>query len=174
MDESIRNNIIIAEFEPGILDAYEGEDKLHHVLSFVEQTNRFWLSKLTVKGTQRISYHNLRAILGSNFLSEASPYINKIAPGWGEMIYINTFDRKEISQRDLLLGWVFASLQNEYGFAYELALKGISLFPDEPIFDELKRHSARKVRSGFITLKYVELMLFKSRNIIKRIFGGGM
>lgn len=171
IDEPIRNNIVIAEFEPGILDAYEGEDKLHEVLSYMEETKRFWLSRLTIKGTQRINYNNLRTVLGSDFLSEVSPYINKIAPGWGEMMFMNSFDRNALSKRDLLLGWVFASLQGEHGFAYELALKGIQAFQDESIFYELKNRSIRKIRGGFITLKYIPLFFSKSNKIIKKLIG---
>lgn len=168
LDEKLRNKIILAEFEPGILDAYEGEDKMHHVLAFMDQIRTFWLSQLTVKGTQRINYKHLKEILSNKFLSEVSPFVNKSAPGWGEMIFINKFENPDLTKRDFLLGWVIATLQKENGFAYQLAVKGIEKF-DDPIFRELKSHSAGKIKSGMITLKYFPLLINKSSRIIARI-----
>lgn len=169
LEESIRNNILIAEFEPGILDAYVGEDKLHHVLSYMEELKRFWLSRLTIKGTQRINYDNLKSILGRDLFSEASPFVNKIAPGWGEMIFINSFDRSSVTKRDLLLGWVFSTIQGEYGFAYELALRGTQAFPDDSIFKELKNRSSRKIKRGFFTVRLIPLIFKKSNKVIERL-----
>lgn len=166
LDESIRNRIVIAEFEPGIMDAYEDEDKLHHILEFMDKENHYWLSKLTLKGTQRIAYKNLRNILRNDFLSEVSPYVNKTAPGWGEMVFINTFEKIHPDKRDLLLGWVLATLQQEHGFAYQLALTGLGKF-DDPIFIDLKNHSSLKVRMGMISFKYIPLIFRKSSKLLQ-------
>jgi FkbM family methyltransferase len=167
LDQKTRNQMIIAEFEPGILDAYQGEDKLHHVLSFMDDNRHYWLSKLTLKGTQRIAYKNLRTILKNDFLSEVSPYVNKTAPGWGEMVFINTFEKNGQTKRDLLLGWVLATLQSEHGFAYQLSLAGIDQF-DDAFFLELKSFSALKIRMGMISLKYFPLFFRKSSQLIQR------
>ena len=35
---SVRNNVLAAEFEPGIIDAYDGEDKLYSVLNTMDKT----------------------------------------------------------------------------------------------------------------------------------------
>lgn len=168
LDQTLRDRIIIAEFEPGILDAYQGEDKLHHILSFMDKHNNFWLSQLELKGTQRIQHRHLKKILGNDLLTEVSPFINKIAPGWGEMVFINTFENNNASKRDLLLGWVLATLQRQHGFAYQLALGGIQKFND-PFFNELSSHSAMKIRMGMISLKYLPLIFRKSSKILKRM-----
>jgi FkbM family methyltransferase len=168
LDEKIRNQIIVAEFEPGILDAYQGEDKLHHVLSYMDQSTQYWLSRLTLKGTQRIAYKNLKSILKNDFLSEVSPYVNKTAPGWGEMVFINTFENLGQAKRDLLLGWVLSTLQSEHGFAYQLAITGMERFEDA-LFVELKNFSALKVRMGMISLKYFPLIFRTSSKFIRKM-----
>ena len=50
----IVNGILAAEFEPGIMDAYKGEDKLHMIMQEMDQDD-FWLSTMEVKGTQRLN-----------------------------------------------------------------------------------------------------------------------
>ena len=54
LPEQIRKKVLAAEFEPGILDSYHGEDKLFRLMEFMSG-NIFWMSKIDVKGTQRIS-----------------------------------------------------------------------------------------------------------------------
>lgn len=47
--EEIRQNILAAEFEPGIIDAYAGEDKLFTLMKEMPESG-FWLSSMDVKG----------------------------------------------------------------------------------------------------------------------------
>ena len=51
-DDLIRK-VLVADFEPGIIDVYEGEDKLWHVMSFMEQSG-FWMSDMDIRGSQRV------------------------------------------------------------------------------------------------------------------------
>jgi hypothetical protein len=43
--EKISNNILTAEFEPGIIDAMKGEDKLHSLMAYMD-TNPFWVTNM--------------------------------------------------------------------------------------------------------------------------------
>ncbi len=52
--QEIRNNILVIDFEPGIIDGYKKEDKFWHILSYMENYD-FWMSELITKGFQRIS-----------------------------------------------------------------------------------------------------------------------
>src|SRR6185369_10344163 len=52
--EDLINHVIVAEFEPGFIDAYKGEDKLYMLLTYMDKKN-FWLSDMKVLGSQRIS-----------------------------------------------------------------------------------------------------------------------
>ena len=114
LPKDIQNKIIIAEFEPGIIDAYKGEDKLHHLLSFMD-TMPFWAMTLAVKGTQRISKRTqIKFTLDKNKNLNSST-----CACWGEISYFNAFLMQR-SDRDILLGWVFATLNNQNGFAIDI------------------------------------------------------
>jgi len=52
LDEKNRRKVIVAEFEPGIIDAYLDEDKLHSVLRELSD-REFWLADLIIKGVPR-------------------------------------------------------------------------------------------------------------------------
>ena len=36
LEEEIRNKVLIAEFEPGMMDAYKGEDKFYKILESLD------------------------------------------------------------------------------------------------------------------------------------------
>lgn len=156
----IISNMLIAEFEPGIMDAYIDEDKMHQIMAFMENCP-FWLSDLMVKGPQRIRRENLKknfSLLEQKFLS----CFLKESAFWGEMTYINTFGHKKIrSKRNVLLGWVFCTLKRQHGFAMELAQMGKSLFR-EPLFQSLENESIRMMKQNYWKLPFYLLnMVFK-------------
>src|SRR6185295_6412802 len=78
----ILNGILAAEFEPGIMDAYKGEDKLHMIMREMDKGD-FWLSTMDVKGTQRLnaSYSKSR---GSSFAKRSI----RTSPCWAEVTYL--------------------------------------------------------------------------------------
>lgn len=141
--------VLAAEFEPGFIDAYRGEDKLWSLLAFMED-KPFWMTGLTVKGSQRISRQ-----VGSRSLSNLErrflPALLKTSPGWGEVAYLNTFDgdSDQLDMRDYLLGWVFAFIEEQYGFAMEIAARGFEQFGD-PVFPPLESEALVRLRRGVI------------------------
>lgn len=146
LGSEIISNVIVAEFEPGINDAYLDEDKMHSVMSFMEDYP-FWLSDLVIKGTQRINSATFKKNFNKIDQRFFSCLLRKSA-FWGEMTYINTFKRKEISnKRDLLLGWIFCTINQQHGFAFELAQIGKSLFDDQ-VFEILKSDSIRSIKKN--------------------------
>lgn len=158
LDLLIQERIIVAEFEPGIIDAYDGEDKLHHVLSYMDSISKFWLADLIIKGTMRINIAKYQEIFKNPFIQKVVAKIGKPAPGWGEMTFINTFQNSStLTKRDLLFGWVCCTLQKQHAFAYELASIGKEKLQD-PIFDKLMRRSKLKIKLSTITLKYFYLL----------------
>lgn len=161
LQTSVRDKVIIAEFEPGILDAYENEDKLHSVLSFMDSINQFWLADLYIKGVLKISHSRLKNIFTNLFVQKVASRIVKTSPGWGEMTYINSFINLPImSTREILLGWVFSTMLNQDGFAYELACVGQENYND-PLFIKLKKNSEIKIRMSLFSTKYLPLLLNK-------------
>lgn len=137
LDEKVISSILVAEFEPGIMDSYIGEDKMYKVMEFME--NRpFWLDELIIKGTQRNRhkeyFNNLSKMQKRLFYAAF-----KTSAFWGNMTYLNSFQNQETTnKRDLLLGWIFAIIKKQYGFAYDLTKIGQSKIND-PIFDRLEK-----------------------------------
>lgn len=150
----IIQKIIAAEFEPGIMDAYEGEDKLHQVLAYMEKFP-FFLSRLDVKGISRISCNNLGKISSIPVLQKIAIESHKQIAGWGEMLYLNTFEGDYLSSiRDYLLGIAIAILNQEYGFALELSQKARSVYNDS-IFHEIEQYCIWKIRNTILNVRLV-------------------
>ena len=156
MPGHLKDNVLAAEFEPGILDAYKGEDKLHQIMKEMEG-HSFWLSTMIVKGTQRISAENASQ-LGAYITSK----IIKTSPGWAEICYLR--NPEGLSSRQLLLLYIFAILERQLGFALEICEYGLREFP-EPIWFECKRSISRKIR--LTRLKFPVIMAYKK---IAKIF----
>ncbi len=162
------NRILAAEFEPGIIDAYQGEDKLHHVMGFMEE-HPFWMSNLNIKGSQRISKNVLDKHL-SRYERKKLKYQLRESPGWGEVTYLNTFKDSELfnSSRDIMLAYVFALLEKQYGFALELAQKG-KICSSDPIFTEMEQHALASLKLS--SIGQLAISLCKQLNArIRRLF----
>jgi hypothetical protein len=145
----LARTVLVAEFEPGIIDAYEDEDLLADLLLEM-RGGGFWVSEMTVRGSTRIDSTLAQRMLGPR----ASGYLDashKTAPGWAEIEYFNDFDDEDsLGKRELLLGCAFAFLRGHNAFALELATKGRERFGTP--FEELERTALRRIRAGFVRL----------------------
>ncbi len=155
LGENIYQNVIVSEFEPGIIDAYFNEDKMSDVMTKLNQLN-FWCSDIKIKGSVRIKHQLISALSTNKFLAKLIQLSLNISPGWAEMIYFNSFQNNN-SLRDHLLGWVFAISQKQYGFAFEIADKLKNNF-NEPLINELYN----KTRN-FITYRFL------NKNLLSQI-----
>lgn len=162
LDEKIKSKVLVAEFEPGLVDAYSGEDKLYSVLKELNDSG-FWLSDIQIKGVARLP----KELLDSEFKGETFRKLIKEslkkAPGWGEMTFINSFDNSELSIREYLLGWLFCTLEGHHSFAFVLAKDGFEKF-NLDIFIELKHYSRSQMKKEFYRLKFFPAVL----NLMKK------
>jgi FkbM family methyltransferase len=158
LSHEIQNKIIVAEFEPGFIDAYKNEDKLFDVVHYMSSGN-FWLSDFVTKGSERLSRNDLSALTNNNFLKKLIQFSHRKSPGWAEITYVNSF-KNESSIRDYLLGWVFSDIHKQYGFSLNLAREGKSKFTDK-IFDEMISHSLRKIKYDLFKLKFYKSIIEK-------------
>jgi hypothetical protein len=167
LGKEMASQIIVAEFEPGILDAYQGEDKMHGVMAYLENLP-FWLADLEVKGTPRLTKETFAKEFG-RFDEKVINVLLKPSAFWGEMAYLNTFAREDMrSRRRLLLGWVCAFIKKHYGFALELAYTGKALYGD-PRFDELREQAVKAIKKNRIKIPFYLLGKLYKR-IIARYF----
>jgi len=153
LSEDIKNKILIAEFEPGFIDAYEGEDKLFSVLNYFNSKD-FWLSDIGIKGTPRIPYEIFNKQFKGNMFKKLLKESIKQAPGWGEMTFINSFKNNNLSLREYLLGWLFTVIEKHYAFSYVIAESGFNKFSDD-LFKEMKYYSRKKMKQEVYKLKFI-------------------
>lgn len=144
LPENIKLNILAAEFEPGIIDAYKGEDKLYMIMEIMDQAG-FYMSDLKIKGTQRISPKILNSLTTAH--KYALTKCLNTSPGWGEATYLNTLREPNHDKRAHLLSYVFAIIEKQYGFAAEIALKAITKFND-PFFNYLEEYSISQIKTN--------------------------
>lgn len=166
LGEELMDRVLVAEFEPGIIDAYKGEDKLWSLLAYMDK-RPFWLNSLVVRGTERIerNVYAERSRRVGNGERQLQPLLLPTSPCWGEVSYLNTFDG-ELEKRDFLLGWVFAMIEHQLGFAFELAIKGGRRFGDA-VFEEMAEYSLASMSSEPSRLPAV---VGKILGTMKRIF----
>jgi len=140
--------VLVAEFEPAIMDSYQGEDKLWQVMSLMDRFG-FWMSDIEIKGSQRIRKKLLAGF--RSFERDYMLHLLRIAPGWAEVNYLNGFSGDDFRLREYLLGWVCATLQGHHGFALELAATAKRRFADA-VCEDLERHSRAAIRRCYLNL----------------------
>ncbi len=134
----IKKNILAAEFEPGIMDAYEGEDKLYSVMQEMHQQN-FWASSMIIKGNQRLK-KEYSGVLSIPALKRTL----RISPGWAEVSYIR--EPFAGTKRQLLLLMVFALIEKQYGYALEIA-DYAKIYLKDNSFEKWRMAVLRKIKS---------------------------
>jgi hypothetical protein len=162
LDEKIRSKVILTEFEPGIIDAYIGEDKLYSVIQ--ELTNSgFWLSEMQIKGVPRLPKELLDSEFVGNIFKKLITESLQKAPGWGELTFINSFEYEALGSREFILGWLFSTLENHHSFAFVLAKNGFEKYRSE-IFSELEQFSKYEIKKEVYRLKFLPALL----NLLKK------
>ncbi|MCL6523785.1 MAG: hypothetical protein K6T34_03895 [Thermoflavifilum sp.] len=164
--ESIRDKILVAEFEPGIIDAYKGEDKLSSILEYMI-SHHFWLSDMRIKGFSRIPWQLFHSNFGKGIYQKLVKESMKKAPGWGELTFINDFESAAFSEREYMLGWLFASLEHHHSFAFTLADKGYDRFHME-IFKELKIISKERIKREVLAFKFIPAVMNKIKKLLNK------
>jgi hypothetical protein len=132
LQSELRSRVLALDVEPGLIDAYLGEDlfvEAHRELT----RNGFWLSNLKVEGAIRMSQATL-AMLTADKRNLTRAQIEKSikpSPGWVEARYLRTIEwarAHNYSKEAYVLLWVFAMLDNQFGFALDLAAEWERMF----------------------------------------------
>jgi hypothetical protein len=120
--------VLAADFEPGIIDAYEGEDKLWQIIKDMEKMP-YWMSDCIVRGPRRISKEVQKKYFKDGLLiTQIIP-----SPGWAEIGYLHNFESK-LDRRSVLLLAAISLLKHQYGFALEVCDKaGLEILASEVV-----------------------------------------
>lgn len=156
LPDEIRQNVLLIELEPGILDGYQGEDKLSEVIGYMHQQG-FFLSTMEVKGTQRISPEVVESFSGID--ARVWKHCLMKSPGWAELSYLNPLQKGKYPKRSYLLAFVFALLEKQFGFALEIARSGYAATND-PYFNELHDEAMKLIHKN--NLSWVRVFVRKA------------
>lgn len=120
-----RSEILVVDLEPGLMKAYQGEDFFADVDSLMREEG-FWLSDLSVRGTQRISRKSLESSVGQKLKNKGDLERIRISPGWVGARYLRDLDwlkSKDSPIDRYILLWVFGILERQYGFCLDICLE---------------------------------------------------
>lgn len=125
--EEFRSRILAVDIEPGLIDAYLGEDLFVDAHKNLIQ-NGFWLSNMNVLGSVRMKRSTFEQIASQdkNFNENLVIKGIKTSPGWCEARYLRTIDwlaDGQFGKRDYILLWIFALLDGQYGFAIDVGFE---------------------------------------------------
>ena len=143
LDETVRQNILALEVEPGLIDAYKGEDKFWMLLEYMGKTGGFRMSDCRVEQLRYLP----AAVRDRYFTGIRGRLVNTLlpgSPGWCETAFLNDYSKIELTERNCRLGWIMAMIDRQYGFALELAGRGEERF-GKPIYRELAACTLKKM-----------------------------
>jgi FkbM family methyltransferase len=145
LPEEWRTRMLAVEFEPGLIDAYEGEDKLAEVLAVMAR-EPFWLAELEVGRTPR----GRPALLAERLGAGAVPWVRRLGPGapaWANARFLRdvAVQPELLDRRAYLLAWVFATITGQHGQALMVAAAGAQRFGGE-LFGAMTAASTRSLR----------------------------
>lgn len=126
LKEDIRSKVLAVDIEPGLIDAYIGEDLfIDAQKNLISQG--FWLSNLHVCGIPRITQRSLKKL--HSFTREVDyEFIrthHKNTPAYCEARYLRTIEhlnQKNAERRDYIMLWLFSLQDQQFGFALDIAL----------------------------------------------------
>jgi hypothetical protein len=145
---------VIVQMEPGIINAYLGEDKMVDCVAYMTKMP-FDLTEMTPKGSIYLNTETFGALFTSPLKQKIARHVLKNTAGWTELTFYNDFSHPSVQNvRHYLLGWLFNSLQGHHAVAYATAAAGLKQF-DDNLLVLLRDESARKLKNSIWSLKTV-------------------
>jgi hypothetical protein len=159
LNTQIRNSVLAVDVEPGLIDAYLGEDLFVDTHKDMVRQG-FWLSNLNVCGTARMKPSTLKQVenLSRNTHKHNIMQSAKITPSWCEARYLRTIDWLNEANSDreqYLLLWIFAIIDQQIGFATDIAFEYESKFGKDEFSQIIVQESITMIQnlSKYRTLK---------------------
>lgn len=144
-----REQLSVVEFEPGLIDAYAGEDKVSDVLEAM-QAEPFWLAEFKLGTAVKGSPARLAEALGPRGAAWARR-LGPGAPAWANLCFVRepSAPGPAMPRRTLLAAWTCATLLGQHGHALEVAEHGRHQFGG-PLFTRLARGSVLRLRAAML------------------------
>ncbi len=149
LSDSVRRRLLALDIEPGLVDAYKGEDLFVDTHKTLLQQG-FWLADLNIGNAVRVRPTSLRAVMEDESVhySYADRMLKK-SPAYCEARYLRTLEsmaENRCGPAEYALLWAFAMLNEQSGFAMDVALEYESLFPAEAAGASMKEETLAILR----------------------------
>ena len=121
--ERMRTSMLALDIEPGLIDAYAGED-FFTVAHARLIRDGWWLSDARVLGAVRVRRASVERLRARGVDETAIAASTRTSPGWVEARYLRTIDhlqRSGAGAHAYQLLWIFAMLDGQFGFAFDVA-----------------------------------------------------
>lgn len=175
LKEEIRSKVLAVDIEPGLMDAYVGEDlfvEAHKEFS----RNGFWLASLDIEGAVRMKRSTLSEVRSwhSGINRDLIEKTVLKSPGWVNARYFRTLEwlaQGGFSQRDYVLLWLFSILENQVGFAFDLVIEYERVFGRDDTYQLMRDEcilQLRQLRSRIPALAK-SLIPVRIKRLIKKI-----
>lgn len=168
--DDVRARVLAVDIEPGLIHAYQGEDLF--VDAHKDLTRQgFWLSWLDVRGAPRISQSTVTEMITRRGLTPAMIRNGvRKTPGWCEARYLRSLQwmqTHEMGQREYVLLWGFALVQDQPGFALDVALAYQKLFGSDALARTLLDTPLALIRRRFVSLAITRLLPRRLKNSLR-------
>lgn len=145
LKDEIRSRVLAVDIEPGLIDAYIGEDLFVDVHRNLTQ-NGFWLSDLNIGTAVRMRKSTLQEVVSAHNDINYHVLENRVkkSPGWCEARYLRSLEwlaQKGFAKRDYILLWAFAFLDDQLGFALDIAYEYERIFGQDEIARLMKNEA---------------------------------
>lgn len=146
LNDPVRTRVLAVDIEPGLIDAYQGEDLFVDAHRDLVQQG-FWLSDMNVCGTQRIHQATLSKLLAERTGMTYGMIQQSVraSPGWCEARYLRTLEwlkEHNLSSREYVLLWAFALVDRQAGYALDVALAYEQIFGKDTIAETMQQEMA--------------------------------
>jgi hypothetical protein len=151
----VQSKVLAVDMEPGLINAYVGEDLFINAHKALMESG-FWLSNLEVQGTARMKVATLDQVLAADRSLTRQNVERAVrgSPGWVNARYLRTIPslaQGQSGKREYVLLWIFSSLDDQLGFAADIAFEYERRFGEDTVcrmmktdvFAEFKRRGRR-------------------------------
>lgn len=147
---ALRGRMLALDIEPGLIDAYQGED--HFVSAHAALTaDGWWLSAARMQGSVRIRRASAARLAEEGIDETAIATSTRTSPGWVEARYLRSITYLEAAgagERELRLLWLFAMVDGQYGFAFDVLQSLASRFPNISELAVLQAETLKSLRGN--------------------------
>jgi hypothetical protein len=158
LSKELQDKTLVAEFEPGFVDIYKGEDKIIDVLQEISKNPLFFLTEFDVKRVVQLPQYTFQRLYPTKIKQDAALNALRAIPAWSEMTYMNNLKTdKTPTKRDFILAWLFSTIQSHHDLAYNYATQAKEVLDKEILkdnfFDVLQNHSYDELENVFASTK---------------------